>query len=171
MKQKPPLPPREGLERVKVSDLKPHDRNARTHSKKQIRQIADSIERFGFTNPVLVDGEKRIIAGHGRVEAAKLLKMSDVRVISIQRFSEAERRAYIIADNRLAKLAGWDEELLALELGHILELEPDFDTKLIGFETAEIEKLLNSLDGSDVADADLELDERGPPVSRLGDLW
>ena len=171
MKQKPPLPPREGLERMKVSDLKPHERNPRTHSKTQIRQIADSIRRFGFTNPVLVDAENRIIAGHGRVEAARLLKMTDVPTIRIDRFSEAERRAYIIADNRLAELAGWDEELLALELGEILNLEPGFDTDLIGFETAEIEKLLNSLDGTDVSDGEIEPDESGPPVTRPGDLW
>ncbi|MFP5328547.1 MAG: site-specific DNA-methyltransferase [Alphaproteobacteria bacterium] len=171
MKQKPPLPPREGLERIKVNDLKPHERNARTHSKKQIRQIADSIERFGFTNPVLADARNRIIAGHGRIEAAKLLKMADVPVIRIERFTEAERRAYIIADNRLAELAGWDDELLALELGEILKLEPEFDTKLIGFDTAEVEKLLNALDGTDVVDAEVEIDETGPPVSRIGDLW
>jgi DNA modification methylase len=156
---------------MKVSDLKPHERNPRTHSKTQIRQIADSIRRFGFTNPVLVDAENRIIAGHGRVEAARLLKMTDVPTIRIDRFSEAERRAYIIADNRLAELAGWDEELLALELGEILNLEPGFDTDLIGFETAEIEKLLNSLDGTDVSDGEIEPDESGPPVTRPGDLW
>lgn len=171
MKQKPALPPREGLERIKVKDLKPHERNARTHTKKQVRQIADSIERFGFTNPVLADASNRIIAGHGRIEAAKLLKMVDVPVIRIERFTEAERRAYIIADNRLAELAGWDDELLALELGEILKLEPEFDTKLIGFDTAEVEKLLNALDGTDIVDAEVEIDETREPVSRVGDLW
>jgi len=171
MKQKPPLPPQEGLKLIKVSDLKPHERNARTHSNKQIRQIAESIQRFGFTNPVLVDGQSRIIAGHGRVEAARLLKMADVPTIRIDRFSEADRRAYIIADNRLAELAGWDDELLALELGEILNLEPEFDTKLIGFEPAEVERLLNALDRGDVADAEVEPDESGPSVSRVGDLW
>jgi len=171
MKQKPALPPREGLERIKVKDLKPHERNARTHTKKQVRQIADSIERFGFTNPVLADASNRIIAGHGRIEAAKLLKMVDVPVIRIERFTEAERRAYIIADNRLAELAGWDDELLALELGEILKLEPEFDTKLIGFDTAEVEKLLNALDGTDIVDAEVEIDETRESVSRVGDLW
>ncbi len=170
MKQKPPLPPREGLERVKVTHLKPHERNARTHSAKQIRQIADSIDKFGFTNPVLIDGENRIIAGHGRVEAARLLKMAEVPALRIERFSEAQRRAYIIADNRLAELAGWDDELLALELRTILDLEAEFDPKLIGFDTAEVEKLLNLLD-ADPVDAKVEVDETGPPVSRVGDLW
>jgi DNA modification methylase len=171
MKQKLVLPPGEALERIRVSDLKSHERNVRTHSKKQIRQIADSITRFGFTNPVLVDGDNRIIAGHGRVEAAKVLKMPDVPTIRIDRFSEAERRAYIIADNRLAELAGWDSELLALELGNILELEPEFDTALIGFEPAEIEALLSGLGGDDPVDAEVELDETGTPVTRLGDVW
>ena len=171
MKQKPPLPPREGLERIRVSDLKPHERNARTHSKKQIRQIADSIQRFGFTNPVLVDGENRIIAGHGRVEAAKLLKLGDVPTIRIDRFSEAERRAYVIADNRLAELAGWDNELLALELEEILQLEPEFDAKLIGFDPAEVAALIDGRLEPDPVDAEVDVDENSAPVSRLGDIW
>lgn len=165
------VPERNGLERLKIADLKPHERNPRTHTKKQIRQIADSIKRFGFTNPVLVDGSNRIIAGHGRVEAARLLGMDEVPAIRLEGMSEADRRAYIIADNRLAELAGWDNELLTLELGHILELEPDFDLAVTGFDPAEIEALLNGLDGADPVDDPVEIDETAPLVSQVGDLW
>src|SRR3954467_4660009 len=102
-----PLPP---------SALRPYSRNARTHSTKQIRAIAKSIERFGFTNPVLISEENEIIAGHGRVEAAKLLGMATVPTLRLAHLSPAERRAYVLADNKLALNAGWDREILATEL-------------------------------------------------------
>ncbi len=152
--------------------LKPYDRNARTHSKKQIRQIADSIKEFGFTNPVLIDGTSRIIAGHGRVAAARLLGIDEVPTIRLENMSEVEIRAYVIAENRLAELADWDDEILAIELQALVEL--DFDVEVTGFETAEIDLLIQSLDapGSvDEADRLPELDETAPAVSRLGDLW
>jgi DNA modification methylase len=171
MNDKSPLPDRERLERLRVSDLKPHERNPRTHSKKQVRQIADSIRRFGFTNPVLVDGENRIIAGHGRVEAAKLLGLERVPAIRLEHMREAERRAYIVADNWLAELAGWDNELLALELGHILELKPEFNLSLVGFDPAEIEGLFNGLDANAPEDAPAEVDEKAPVISAIGNLW
>jgi ParB/Sulfiredoxin domain len=101
------------IEYMQVSALKPYGRNARTHSKKQIRQVANSIKRFGFTNPVLVSDEGEIIAGHCRVEAAKLLGMSEVPTLRLSHLSPAERRAYILADNKLAENAGWDSEILA----------------------------------------------------------
>src|SRR5262245_47191766 len=113
-----------------ISSLRPHDRNARTHSKKQLRQIADSIPRFGWTSAVLLDGEGRIIAGHGRVEAAKLIGIKSCPTIRLDYMTEAERRAYVIADNRLAEKAGWDKELLAIELKYISDLEVDFDLTL-----------------------------------------
>lgn len=158
-----------GTERA-ISALRPHERNARTHSRRQIEQIASSIERFGFTNPVLVDQKDRIIAGHGRVEAAKLLGLEAVPVVAIEGMSEAERRAYIIADNRLAELAGWDEELLRLELGDIVGLEPDFDLALTGFEGAELEALLDVPVSADEDNA-IEVDECASVVTRAGDLW
>lgn len=96
--------------------LHPWKRNARTHSKKQVRQIAASIERFGFTNPVLIDADNAILAGHGRVEAAKLLGLAQVPCLRIEGMSAAEKRAYVIADNKLALNAGWDEDILAEEL-------------------------------------------------------
>src|SRR5919112_5586033 len=104
------------VELMPVTRLKPYAGNARTHSRKQIRQIAKSIERFGFTNPVLISDEGEIVAGHGRVEAAKLLGRESVPAVRLSHLSAAERKAYVIADNKLAQNAGWDKELLAIEL-------------------------------------------------------
>jgi ParB-like chromosome segregation protein Spo0J len=152
------------------ADLSPSARNPRTHSKKQIRQIAASIEAFGFTNPILLDDADRIIAGHGRVAAAKLLGVATVPTIRLGQLSEAQKRAYAIADNRLAELAGWDKQLLALELRYIGELEIDFELTLPGFETAEIDLLLET-DAVEAAALDRLPELRGPAVTRLGDLW
>src|SRR3954469_7464788 len=116
-------------------------RISRTHSKKQIRQIAASIERFGFTNPVLVSDEGEIVAGHGRVEAAKLLGLTTVPTLRLSHLSAAERRAYVLADNKLAQNAGWDRELLAIELQALIEL--DFDVEVTGFGLAEIDFLID----------------------------
>src|SRR3954469_11255941 len=104
------------LEYVSITELRPWRRNARTHSRKQVRQIADSIQRFGFTNPVLIDRENTILAGHGRVAAAESLNMSEVPCLRIESMTQAEKQAYVIADNKLALNAGWDEEILAEEL-------------------------------------------------------
>ena len=131
-----------GLETVLLEKLKPYADNPRTHSKAQIRQIAHSMETFGWTNPVLVDHEGCIVAGHGRVEAAKLLGMARVPVLLLEHMTEAEGRAYIIADNQLALKAGWDRDLLTLELGWLLENAPDLDIELTGFDTGEIDLLL-----------------------------
>ena len=100
----------------RIDQLKPYPHNARTHAKHQIRQIAESIRAFGFTNPVLVDAENQIIAGHGRVEAAKLLGMQEVPTIRLDRLTKEQIRAYVIADNKLAENAGWDKEILAIEI-------------------------------------------------------
>ncbi|HEX7822011.1 MAG TPA: ParB/Srx family N-terminal domain-containing protein [Sphingobium sp.] len=149
--QRGPLDRGDLVER-EIALLKPHARNARTHSKKQVRQIANSIEKFGFTNPVLIDDNDRIIAGHGRVEAAKLLGRSHVPVLRLGGISEADRRAYVMADNRLAELAGWDTDILSLELGEIAELVPDFDLTVIGFDMPEIEAMLNGTDPADIVE-------------------
>ncbi len=161
----------EKLEQISLADLVPHDRNPRTHSKKQLRQIADSIRRFGFTNPVLVDASNAIIAGHGRVEAAKTLGMTSVPVLRLEHMTEAEKRAYVIADNRLAELAGWDNQLLALELEAIAELDREFELALTGFDPAEIESILDGLDGDSVSGESIEVDENALVVSRVGDMW
>lgn len=162
----------EKLEMRQVATLRSHDRNARTHSSAQIEQIRRSIERFGFTNPVLVNEEGRIIAGHGRVAAARLLQLERVPVLRLDGMSEAERRAYVIADNRLAELAGWDRDLLQLELGAILELEPDFDLALNGFIDGELEALLAASD-TPAANADdiPEVDASNEAVTQPGNLW
>ena len=158
------------IEFLPVGQLKPYANNPRTHSKKQIRQIADSIGVFGWTNPLLVDGAGNVIAGHGRLEAAKLLGLSEVPSIRIDTMSEAEKRAYIIADNRLAEKAGWDDALLSLELQFLVDSDLDFDLELTGFETGEIDVLL-SADKPDENEVAETVDPAVPVVSRKGDLW
>ena len=161
----------ESIEYIALADLVPHDRNARTHSSKQLKQIADSITRFGFTNPVLVDGDNSVVAGHGRIEAAKLLGMTRVPALRFEHMTEAEKRAYVIADNRLAELAGWDNSLLALELEAIAELDHDFELALTGFDPAEVEALFNSLDADAPTEDAVEVDESAPVVTEVGDIW
>ena len=166
-----PIAGPERLEQIALTDLVPHDRNARTHSKKQLKQIADSIQRFGFTNPVLVDGKNSVVAGHGRIEAAKMLGMTDVPTLRLEHMTEAEKRAYVIADNRLAELAGWDNELLALELSAIAELDAEFELALTGFDPAEIESLLNGLDEAQPAEEEVVIDAAAPVVTQPGNMW
>ena len=162
------------IEQLNPRDLEPWRNNARTHSKKQISQIVASIEQFGFTNPVLIDGRGRIIAGHGRVEAAKLLGMETVPCIRLDYMTEAEKRAYVIADNKLAMNAGWDEDLLAIELGALGEMVLDFDLEITGFDTAEIDLII---DGADQAPAADPKEEIVPPKNSVprrcepGDIW
>lgn len=156
-----------------ITSLRPYARNARTHSKKQVRQIAASIERFGFTNPVLISDEGEIIAGHGRVEAAKLLGWKAVPAIALSHLSEIERRAYVLADNKLALNAGWDKDILAIELQALVDFA--FDVELTGFSLAEVDFVLDEAadsdpDGKDNADDDV-MTISGPPVSRQGDIW
>jgi len=173
-KRRSPLMRNPHIRLIAPGDLKPYPRNARTHSRKQIGQIADSIKTFGWTNPVLIDAEDSIIAGHGRVEAAKLLGLDRVPTLLIDHLSEAQKRAYILADNKLAENAGWDPEILALELQALCDLELDFDLEVTGFETAEIDLVIESLEGGEddpAADALPEGDPDAPPVSRSGDLW
>jgi ParB-like chromosome segregation protein Spo0J len=128
------------IELMPVRDLRPYANNARTHSKKQLRQIARSIEKFGFCNPVLIDNGNQIIAGHGRVEAAKLLGIDAVPTCRLSHLSEADKRAYILADNKIASAAGWYRELLALELQGLIDLGVDLE--LTGFDMGEIDLLL-----------------------------
>ena len=125
-----------------VQYLKPYARNARTHSKRQIHQIADSIKAFGFTNPILTNGSRTIVAGHGRVEAAKLLGMNKVPTIRLENLNEDQVRAYILADNKLAEKAGWNNEILAIELQHLTSVDLGFEVTLTGFEIPEIDLIL-----------------------------
>ena len=121
------------LESLPIRSLRPWAKNARTHSRKQIRQVADSIKRFGFTNPVLIDSENTILAGHARVAAAELLGIGEVPCLRIDTMTPAEKRAYVLADNKLALNAGWDEEILAEELKYLLGVDVDFDVGITGF--------------------------------------
>jgi ParB-like chromosome segregation protein Spo0J len=159
-----PLPP---------GSLRPYSGNARVHSKKQIRQIAKSIERFGFTNPVLVSDEGEIIAGFGRVEAAKLLGLPTVPTLALSHLTPIERRAYVLADNQLALNAGWDKEILAIELQALVD--SDFDIEVTGFSAAEIDLTLDEAEESSTSGRPGPEDEippiGGEPVSRQGDLW
>lgn len=156
-----------------TSALKANNRNPRTHSKKQIRQIADSIRQFGFTNPVLIDADGNVIAGHGRIAAAELLGIECVPAIRLDHMSEAEKRAYVLADNKLAERAGWDSQLLALELKYLTEIDLDFDLTITGFETAEIDLLVSGFETAEgeAGDKVSDVDSTAAPVSRPGDLW
>ena len=162
------------VEIISVSALKPYARNPRTHSRKQLRQIADAIRTFGWTNPILSDAQGGVIAGHGRLEAAKLLGLDTVPTIRIEDMSEAQKRAYILADNKLALNAGWDEAMLAIELQGLLETELDFDVGVTGFSIPEIDSLIEGLnpeEAGDPAEDALSEIEGGPAVSRQDDLW
>ncbi len=151
-----------------TKDLIPYARNTRTHSDEQVNQIVSSIKEFGFTNPVLVDQDNMIIAGHGRVMAANKLKLDKVPTICLKHLTEAQKKAYIIADNRLALNAGWDEDMLKVELEELNDLE--FDISLLGFEDNEIESLLSEpTEGLTDEDAVPDLPEE--PTTKLGDLW
>jgi DNA modification methylase len=162
------------LERLPINQLRPWPRNARIHSRKQIRQIAESIRRFGFTNPVLIDGENRILAGHGRVEAARELGMATAPCLRIDHMSATEKRAYVLADNKLALNAGWDEELLALELKELMEADIEFGVDITGFSIAEVDQLIEGLAPSEPgnpADDHLPEPEAVPSRCQPGDLW
>jgi len=161
------------IENLAPEGLVPWARNARTHSKMQVRQIADSIETFGFTNPVLIDDETRILAGHGRVQAAKLLGLATVPCVRLSSMTPAQKRAYVLADNKLALNAGWDEEILAEELGFLIETDLDFDIGVVGFSIPEIDALVEGqapVEAGDPAD-DLLPQSDVPRRCREGDVW
>ena len=144
------------IETLKTTDLIPYARNSRTHSDAQVAQIAGSIREFGFTNPVLIDADNGIIAGHGRVMAASKLGLDMVPCIRLGHLTETQKRAYIIADNKLALNAGWDEGLLGLELADLREV--DFDLNLTGFDAGEIETALNPPDPTPAESSGGEID-------------
>ena len=153
--------------------LRPRESNPRTHSQKQIRQIEDSIGKFGFANPILIDRDDGIVAGHGRVEAAKRLGLKEVPTICLEELTEAQIRAYVITDNRLAELAGWNRELLTTELQGLIELDLDFEVTVTGFDTGDIDVLIGEQDEEPVDDPadDVPDVEGGPPVTSPGDVW
>ena len=154
---------------AKVADLIPYIRNSRTHSDAQVTKIAASIKEFGFLNPVIVDGKNGIIAGHGRVMAAKKLGLEEVPVVEASHLSEAQRRAYVIADNRLALDAGWDEEMLRVEFAELDEL--GFDLELTGFTLDEIGALEPEELTEGLTDEDAVPEAPETPVTVEGDVW
>jgi len=156
------------IEQIPTADLIPYARNTRTHSPEQVAQIAGSIREFGFTNPILIDGENGIIAGHGRVMAASKLGLAKVPCIRLAHLTDTQKRAYIIADNKLALNAGWDEEMLALELGELKD--EDFDLSLIGFDDSELGDLMAETTEGET-DPDEVPEPPVDPVSVLGDVW
>jgi DNA modification methylase len=167
----PQKPGAQQIEQIPVADLIPYARNARTHSEEQVGQIAGSIQEFGFNVPVLIDGQNSIIAGHGRVLAAQRLKLSTVPCIRLTHLTDAQRRAYILADNRIALNSGWDEAMLQVELAELHAEE--LDLGLLGFEAGELEKLM----GFELGDGDKEIIEDdvpeppADPITKPGNLW
>ena len=160
------------LEHYNIDSLIPYERNSRIHSDEQIERIAASIQEFGFTNPILIDGEHGIIAGHGRLAAAKKLGMEKVPVIQLAHLSDAQKQAYIIADNRLAELSEWNKELLAEELAELQSF--DFDLSLIGFDDASLAEIMpaeKELQPLTDEDAVPEVDEQAPLKTKIGDVW
>lgn len=161
------------IQYVSPNQLRPYPGNARTHSRKQLKLIADSIKRFGFANPILVTGDFEVVAGHGRLEAAKSLGLAQVPVVALSSLSEADKKALIIADNRIAELAGWDRDILAIEYQGLHDLQFD-DLEITGFSLGEIDTILDEASEKNPV-------EPGPedhiplvvaaPVSRTGDLW
>src|SRR5262249_26384820 len=172
MMESPVATPRE-IALVSLRKLRPSKRNPRTHSKKQIRQIANSIRRFGWTYPILTDENRMILAGHGRYEAARQLGLREVPVMVASGLSDAEKRALALADNKTAANAGWNRALLAAELGELADLLPecDLDLEITGFEAAEIDVLMGDLVDPEHDPVDELPDIDKFPVSRRGDLW
>jgi len=159
----------ERLEKVNIDRLVPYARNARTHSKEQILQLRASLREFGFVNPVIVDKDLNIIAGHGRVLAAKDEGIAEVPCVFAEHLTEAQKRAYIIADNRLTMNAGWDAEMLSVELAELQGA--DFDVSLLGFDDAELNKLMGGAENVKDDDFDVDAELAKPAVTKPGDLW
>jgi len=154
-----------------IDQLRPDPKNARRHSRKQIRQVADSIQAFGFNVPILIDAELKVIAGHGRRLACQLLGHKEVPTISLEHLSEAQARAFMIADNRLTEIASWDDRLLGEQLRELSELHLEFSLEITGFDMGEIDLLIEGASGILEPDPDDEPLPVGPAVTRPGDTW
>lgn len=153
----------------KVNDLIPYINNSRTHSEEQVNQIVASINEFGFTNPLLIDEKDNIIAGHGRLLASKKLKMDEVPCIVLSGLTEAQKKAYIIADNKMALNAGWDDELLKIELENLKEL--DFDLELTGFNVDELDDIFQAEEEQEIVEDDFDIEPPEEPKAKLGDIY
>lgn len=153
----------------KVNDLIPYINNSRTHSEEQVNQIVASINEFGFTNPLLIDEKDNIIAGHGRLLASKKLKMEEVPCIVLSGLTEAQKKAYIIADNKMALNAGWNEELLKIELENLKEL--DFNLELTGFNVDELDDIFQVEEEQEIVEDDFDIEPPEEPKAKLGDIY
>jgi len=159
----------ERFEKVSIDKLIPYARNARTHSKEQIKQLRASLREFGFVNPCIIDKDYNIIAGHGRVMAAKEEGIESVPCVFAEHLTDAQKRAYILADNRLALNAGWDDEMLGVELS---DLQANaFDLSLLGFSDAEMNKLMGGMENAKDDDFDVDAELHKPTLTKPGDLW
>jgi len=165
----PKKKPSHQIEMQAIETLIPYVNNSRTHSESQVSQVAASIKEFGFTNPVLIDDDNMIIAGHGRIQAAMRLGLTEVPCIKLSHLNENQKKAYIIADNKLALNAGWDEDLLRLELGNLDE--NDFDLSLTGFDDDELKNLLLPEQVNGLVDEDQVPEVPKEPVTVEGDIW
>ena len=157
------------IEQIKVEELKPYPQNARIHSNEQIQQIKQSMIEFGFTNPILIDKDNEVIAGHGRLESAKQLKMQDVPCIRLEYLTEAQKKAYVLADNKLALNAEWDLELLNAEIQNLIEL--DYDIDITGFNDAELDDLLNEKENPYTAKIETPIYEPHEEKPKLTELY
>lgn len=154
----------------KINELKPYENNSRTHDESQIKQICESIKEYGWTNPVLIDEKGMIIAGHGRVEGAKKLDIKEVPCIVLSGLTEAQKKAYVIADNKMALNAGWNEELLKTELENLKEL--DFDLELTGFNIDELDELFKEdEEEQEIVEDDFDIEPPEEPKAKLGDIY
>lgn len=159
----------ERFEMVHIEQLIPYARNARTHSTEQINQLRSSLREFGFVNPVIVDKEFNIIAGHGRIMAAKEENVVEVPCVFVEHLTNAQKRAYILADNRLALNAGWDEEMLSVELAELMDEE--YDMSLLGFDDSEMDRLMGMNDEVKDDEFDVEEELAKPVMTQAGDIW
>jgi ParB-like chromosome segregation protein Spo0J len=157
------------LEQVPIDNLVPYARNARTHSKEQIAQLRSSLREFGFVSPAVIDQDYNILVGHGRIAAAREEGYKTVPCVFAEDLTDAQKRAYILADNQLALNAGWDEEMLSVELADLQENA--FDLSLLGFDDKELEKLLGSDTEAEEDDFDVDAELEKPCFSKPGDLW
>lgn len=175
MNTQSPVSPLLRVEQYPVAALKPYKKNSKIHDKKQVKQIAASIKEFGFNVPILIDGQNNIIAGHGRVLACKELGIEEVPVISIEHLTEAQKRAFIIADNKLTENAEWDKDMLALEFKELGILDLSFDLDITGFSTGDIDLILD--EGTSAEDEEENLAEilreaeDMPGITKPGDIW
>jgi DNA modification methylase len=159
------------IQYIPTDRVVPYARNARTHSRDQIKQVANSITKFGYINPVIMDEKKMIIAGHARVLAAREIGLDRIPVIRVDHLTEAEKRAYILADNRIAENAGWDQDLLRIELEFLARVHIDVDVELTGFSTPDIDIILNPPDEDDMEEAPPPPPDAENTITRTGDLW